>query len=63
MDKLLTIHEVRKALDSDYLKLEEVYSHTISNSNMLDTYDIKELKIILESLRIVCTSKWTNEVM
>ena len=63
MNDALTIHEVRRTLDNDYLKLEEMYAHILSNSNMLDTFDIKELKQVVESLRKVCTTKWTTEYM
>ena len=59
----MTIHEVRKTLDSNYLKIEEIYAHIISNSNLIDMYDVRELKNLRDSLRKVCTSRWTTNIL
>ena len=61
MEKILTIHEVRRSIDEVYEYLEMVNCHLIDNS--IDGYDYDNLRKAWEMLRRLKASKWTNQLL
>lgn len=57
MDKVLTIHEVRKYLETAQEFAEKINKAYIDGKN-LDSYDIRS---VYEFLHKVNSSRWTNE--
>ena len=57
MDKVLTIHEVRKDLEKAQEFAEKINKSYIDGKN-LESYDVRS---VYELLRNVNASRWTNE--
>lgn len=62
-DEVLTIHEVRKRVEWSMDRVNTIYIHAVNNSNMLDSEDMKSLKIVNEYLLEAMCSKWTNQLL
>ena len=61
MDKILTIHEVRRKIDYVYDVLETVNVHIHDNS--LDGLDYDNLRKAWEECRKLKCSNWTNQLL
>ena len=61
LDKIMTIHEVRKNIDYIYDILETCNSHAVDN--FLDGYDYNNLRKAWETCRKLKCARWTNQIL
>ena len=61
MNKIYTVHEVRKSIEEIAGYLETANFHIHDNS--LDCYDYNNLRKSWEICRSLIASKWTNQLL
>lgn len=61
IDKIKTIHEVRRTIDTIYDYLELANAHILDNS--IDINDVDNLRKSWELCRELKCAKWTNQLL
>lgn len=61
VSKILTIHEVRRRIESIYNTLETLNCHAVQGTLCSGDYD--EMRKAWENCREVMSSRWTNQLL